>query len=81
MQIPFDKRLSEITDIPHTISFIIRKRLQIDNLNELSKDKRPPDRIIWEGSSEDLEEFLDRVLYKNEPSHFDFVINDSEIER
>lgn len=35
---------------------------QIDNLSELPKEKRPPDSIIWDGTSEDLEEWLDKVL-------------------
>lgn len=35
---------------------------QIDNLNELPKEKRPPDYIIWDGTSEDMSEWLDKVL-------------------
>jgi hypothetical protein len=35
---------------------------QIDNLNELPKTKRPPDSIIWDGTSEEMDEWLDKVL-------------------
>jgi hypothetical protein len=45
----------------------MRKRMQIDNLNELSKDKRPTDEMIFEGSSEELDRWLDKVLSGKEP--------------
>jgi hypothetical protein len=45
----------------------MRKRMQIDNLNELSKDKRPTDEMIFEGSSEALDKWLDKVLSGKEP--------------
>lgn len=35
---------------------------QIDNLNELPKEKRPPEDIIWDGTSEELDDWLDKVL-------------------
>ena len=55
---------------------------QIDNLNELPKDKRPPDYITWDGTSEDMDEWLDKVL--GDPSksqtHVELVIRDRDIE-
>jgi hypothetical protein len=60
--LPLDERLKNFTDIPYTVAFVMRKRLQIDNLHELPKDKIPPDSIIWDGSPEDLEDWLDDVL-------------------
>jgi hypothetical protein len=41
---------------------VIRKMQQIDNLHELPKEKRPTDEIIWDGTSEELDEWLDKVL-------------------
>ncbi len=41
---------------------MIRKRQQIDNLSELPKDKQPTNEILWDGTSEDLEEWIDKVL-------------------
>jgi len=77
LQIPIDAKLKEVTDLPYTISFTIRKRMQIDNLNELPKDKRPPDSIIWDGTSEEIDEWLDRV-FSNEKNEVDLVIDEIE---
>jgi hypothetical protein len=82
LQIPLDPKVKELADLPYTISFIIRKRQQIDNLNELSKDKRPTEEIIWDGSSEELEEWLEKVLdpKKKEDQNVILKIKDNEIE-
>jgi len=82
LQVPLDPRVKELADLPYTISFIIRKRQQIDNLNELTKDKRPTEEIIWDGSSEDLEEWLEKVLdpKKKEDDKIILKIKDNEIE-
>lgn len=66
--------------MPYTISYIIRKRQQIDNLNELSKEKRPPDDIIWDGTPEQLEDWLDRVFNHKIQDKVDFKIRPNEIE-
>ena len=63
---PIDNSITQLTDIPFTISYTIRKRIQIDNLSELPKEKRPPDQLIWDGSSEELDEWIERVFNKNE---------------
>ena len=74
-------KIDEVCDIPYTISFVIRKRQQLDSLNDLPKDKRPPERMIWESPPEEIDDWLDRVFNKNEPTTFDFVISDEDIER
>lgn len=51
---------------------------QIDNLNELPKDKRPPDSILWDGSSEEMEEWLEKVLDKKQQTEVDIFIKDVE---
>jgi hypothetical protein len=82
LQVPLDPRIKELADLPYTISFIIRKRQQIDNLNELPSEKRPTEDIIWNGSPEDMEEWLDRVFdNKKQQGDVIFQIKDSEIER
>ena len=68
MRIPLDRNIKGLQDLPHTISFVIRKRQQIDSFYELPKEKRPPDDIIWEGTSEELEDWLDDVLGRK-PKH------------
>jgi hypothetical protein len=70
-------------DLPWTMSFIARKRQQVDNLNELTKEKRPPEMTIWFGTQDEVEEWLDRVFdYKNEKSStesLDFIIDERDI--
>jgi hypothetical protein len=62
LHIPLDPKIKELRETPYTISFVIRKLIQIDNLRELPKEKQPPDKMIWEGTSEDIEEWLDEVM-------------------
>lgn len=33
---------------------------------ELPKDKRPSDEMIWDGTPEELESWIDRVFHKKE---------------
>jgi hypothetical protein len=56
--------VKELRDLPYTLSYIIRKRTQYDNLMELPKEDRPSDQIIFGGTGEELEEFLEDVLYR-----------------
>ena len=80
LQIPLDSKVKLLTDLPFTISFVIRKRQQIDNLNELPKEKRPPERIIWEGTSKDLDSWLDKVMEKNSKEDTEIIIRDIDVE-
>ncbi len=81
MRIPLDPKIKELKQLPYTISYVIRKLQQVDNLNELPKEKRPPDDIIWDGTSDELDEWLDRVLSnpKNKET-VEFIIKDKDIE-
>jgi hypothetical protein len=80
LHIPLDAKVNVLSDIPYTISFVIRKRMQLDNLNELGKDKRPDDFLIFDGTSEELEKWLDRVLSGKEQTQFIFEFNEDEME-
>ena len=81
MQIPLDPKIKELADLPYTISFIIRKRQQIDNLSELPKEKRPPEDLIWNGTPEDLEDWLEKVFDKGKgDNEVTFSISPKEIE-
>lgn len=83
MHVPLDSRIKVLSDTPYTISFVIRKMQQIDNLNELPKEKRPTDDIIWEGTSEDLDEWLEKVLgdpKKRPQETIELVIKPDEVE-
>lgn len=81
MHVPFDLRIAHLSQIPYTISFVIRKMQQIDNLNELPKEQRPPDNILWDGTSEDLDNWLEKVMNpkkKKEQSEIQLLIKDVE---
>ena len=80
LHIPLDTKIKELPDVPYTISYILRKRIQIDNLNELPKDKRPPTDILWSNRPEDLEEWLDRVLEGKEKKFTELVIDEKDVE-
>ena len=56
---PLDKSLRGILDFPYTISFCIKKALQIQSFYELPKDKIPPERIWFD--EEALEEWFDAL--------------------
>lgn len=80
LQIPVDSTIKQLFELPFTISFCIRKRLQIDGLSELSRDKRPPDKIIWDGTGEEIDAWLDKVLYNKKPTESILEIDAREIE-
>jgi len=65
LQLPLDPSIKSSRELPYTISYVIRKRLQIDSLMELPKEKRPPDNILWSNGSKKLEQWLDNVLRPN----------------
>jgi len=59
---------------------VVRKRIQVDNYNELPKEKRPTEKMIWEGTPEEIDNWLDRVFSKKTETEAVFTIKDSEIE-
>ncbi|MHA2404164.1 MAG: hypothetical protein ACXADH_14300 [Candidatus Kariarchaeaceae archaeon] len=63
--LPLHPDLPPADELPWTISYIIKKRTQIDSFNELPKDKRPPDDILWYGTPEELDIWFDKVLDRN----------------
>ena len=80
MKTPLDKKINELIDIPHTISFVVRKRLQIDNLSELPKEKRPPELMIWDDTSDEIESWLDRVAKGKQETRANLTISTKDIE-
>jgi hypothetical protein len=78
--IPLDTKVKELPQLPYTISYVIRKLQQIDNLNELPKEKRPTEDIIWDGTSEELEDWLDKVLSNKVQKDVSIMIKENEVE-
>jgi hypothetical protein len=82
LQIPLDTRIKELPDLPYTISFVIRKRQQIDNFNELPQEKRPTEALIWDSPPEDVEEWFDTVFdLKKKQSDLTISVRPDEIEK
>ncbi|MHA2084949.1 MAG: hypothetical protein ACXABD_14420 [Candidatus Thorarchaeota archaeon] len=63
--LPLHPDLPSADELPWTINYIIKKRAQIDSFNELPKEKRPPDDILWYGTPEELDTWFDKVLDRN----------------
>jgi len=81
LQIPLDFSIQTLIDLPYTISYVIRKRIQVSNLQEIPKDKRPPDLMIWDKPNEDIDEWLELVYDRKEKSasnEFQIEIKDIE---
>jgi len=80
LHIPIDGHINKLQDIPYTISFVIKKQIQLDNLNELPKEKRPPEKLFWDGSSTELESFFDTIFNRktrrNTSTHKDMLVLD-----
>lgn len=80
LQIALDNKIKEIKDLPYTLSYVIRKRMQIDNLSELGSEKKPPEEMIWEGTPEEIEDWLDRVIKGTGKKELEFIINEEEVD-
>lgn len=80
MQIPLDKKIEILPGVPYTISYVIRKRQQIDSFMELPQEKRPTDKMIWDGSSEEIDKWLERVFKIKDNKTDTIIFSDDEIE-
>jgi hypothetical protein len=80
LQIPLDIKVRELPDTPYTISYIVRKRIQIDNLSELPKDKQVPEKMLWDGDSDQIGDWIDRVMDHGgkKKNMAEFIISDVE---
>ncbi len=78
MQIPLDPSVTKLTELPYTISFVIRKRQQIDSLSELPKEKQVPEELIWNGTIEDINEWVDSAITGKTDNNI--YIDDEDIE-
>lgn len=74
--VPLDKNIEQADETPYTLSYVIRKRLQVDGYMELPKEKRPPDKIIWDGKPSEIEEWFDRVYNRKKKKVADRIYID-----
>lgn len=79
MQIPLDPRVTKLTELPYTLSFVIRKRQQIDSLSELPKEKQVPEELIWNGTIEEINEWVDSAIGGGKKDNH-IYIDDEDIE-
>jgi hypothetical protein len=75
-----DRNIEDLKDLPYTISYVIRKRQQIDNLSELPKEKRPSEWHIWWAYPEEMEKWLDRIISGKSTKKAELIISEDEIE-
>jgi hypothetical protein len=59
---------------------VIRKRQQIDGLNELPEEKRPPELMVWDGNPEELDSWIKKVLSGKAEPTVELNIKEWEIE-
>lgn len=48
--------------MPWTYTWVVRKMQQVESFKEIPREKRPPSKILWWGTAEELDEWLDRVF-------------------
>lgn len=68
LRLPFDIEISDVNELPYTISYVIRKRSQVDSFRELPKEKRPTEKMIWDGTSEEVEDWFDDIFKRDRSS-------------
>jgi hypothetical protein len=49
-------------------------------LNELPEEKRPPELMLWDGTPEEIDSWLKRVMGGKSDSTAELIIKDNEIE-
>lgn len=80
--LPLHGSLTDVTEIPHTVSYFIRKCAQILSFNDLPLEKRPPE-YMWD-SSNMLDDWFDTVFNREEKSNttdgLTVIIEDEEYE-
>ena len=50
----------------------------MDNINELPEEKRPPELMIWDGTVDELNDWIDNTLSGKQKSTADVVIENVE---
>jgi len=80
--LPLHDSLTSAVDIPHTISYYIRKCAQIISFNDLPSEKRPPE-YMWDSPSMTNEWFdvvFNRKKTDDRPDGISVIISDEEFE-
>lgn len=54
--------------------------MQVDNFNELPEEKRPPDSILWWGTLEEIEKWIDVAISGKKENNGKFFISYDEVE-
>lgn len=66
--------------MPYTISFVIRKRKQIDSINELPEANRPPEYMLWMRSGDEINKWIKKSLDPKYKDNSGLVISELDIE-
>lgn len=80
LSIPLHDSLKDLSvnDYPYTVTFLIKRRMQIDSYLELPEDKRPP-KSLWDSPSK-LDEWFDRVFDHKKQTEFSIPLDENELE-
>ena len=78
MKVPLVTQIQQLEDFPYTVSYVVRKRQQVDNINELPEEKRPPELMVWDGNVDDLNDWIDNALSGKQSTTADFIIDNVE---
>ncbi len=54
--------------------------MQIDSINELPEEKRPPEMMLWDESADEISKWIKKVLKGKVTKDVELIINDNEIE-
>lgn len=76
--LPLAEGLNAADDIPHTLSFAVLYRTQINSFHNLPKEKQPP-RDLWTKPHR-LKKFLDEVWEKKDKNQDVIEWDDEDIE-
>ena len=64
--------------MPYHLTFVFRKREQYQKILQLPKEKRPTEFLFWAAPQSKLEEFIDKVLGREDNSNESVLIIDEE---
>jgi hypothetical protein len=78
LKVPLVTQIQQIEDIPYTVSYIVRKRQQVDNINELPEDKRPPELMIWDGTVDEIESWINNSMSGKQSNTADIYVENIE---
>jgi len=54
--------------------------MQVDSINEVPEEKRPPELMIWDGTVEEINKWLKEAISGKKDTVSTFIISEKDIE-